>query len=72
MTPAPASSNTLFYGDNLQILRDYVRDETVDLIYLDPPFNSNRSYNVLFKNKTGQEATSPIIHPKRTVSAFTR
>ena len=32
MTPAPASSNTLFYGDNLQILRDYVRDETVDLI----------------------------------------
>lgn len=60
MTPAPASSNTLFYGDNLQILRDYIRDETVDLIYLDPPFNSNRSYNVLFKNETGQEADAQI------------
>jgi hypothetical protein len=39
-------TNTLFYGDNLEILRKHVGDETVDLIYFDPPFNSNRSYNV--------------------------
>ncbi len=36
--------NQLFYGDNLPVLRDHVRDESVDLIYLDPPFNSNASY----------------------------
>ena len=42
-------SNTLFYGDNLTILRDYLANESVDLIYLDPPFNSNRSYNILFR-----------------------
>src|SRR5450756_1230533 len=41
--------NTLYYGDNLDILRRYVANNSVDLIYLDPPFNSNRSYNVLFK-----------------------
>jgi site-specific DNA-methyltransferase (adenine-specific) len=45
-------TNTLYYGDNLQILRDYIPDESIDLIYLDPPFNSNRSYNVLFKETT--------------------
>jgi site-specific DNA-methyltransferase (adenine-specific) len=41
--------NTLYYGDNLDVLRAHVKDESVDLIYLDPPFNSARSYNVLFK-----------------------
>jgi len=41
--------NTLYYGDNLDILRRYVDDESVDLIYLDPPFNSNADYNVLFE-----------------------
>ena len=46
--------NTLYYGDNLKILRDYIKDETVDLIYLDPPFNSNRNYNVLFRGRIGQ------------------
>jgi len=40
--------NTLYYGDNLEILRRYIKDETVDLVYLDPPFNSNQDYNVLF------------------------
>ena len=49
---APLRTNTLYYGDNLQILRDYIPDESIDLIYLDPPFNSNRSYNVLFKETT--------------------
>ena len=39
--------NTLYYGDNLNILRDYIKDASVDLIYLDPPFNSSRNYNVL-------------------------
>lgn len=52
----PASMNTLYYGDNLNILREYIKDESVDLIYLDPPFNSNRNYNVLFKNESGSEA----------------
>jgi DNA modification methylase len=52
--------NTLYYGDNLKILRDYIKDESVDLIYLDPPFNSNRNYNVLFKDESGTEADSQI------------
>jgi 16S rRNA G966 N2-methylase RsmD len=38
-------TNVLYYGDNLDILRRYIADESVDLIYLDPPFNSNRDYN---------------------------
>jgi len=46
-------SNQLFYGDNLDILRAHIPDESVDLIYLDPPFNSNRDYNVLFREKSG-------------------
>jgi site-specific DNA-methyltransferase (adenine-specific) len=44
-------NNVLYYGDNLEILRRYVGDESVDLIYLDPPFKSDQNYNVLFKNK---------------------
>jgi len=52
--------NTLYYGDNLKILRDYIKDESVDLIYPDPPFNSNRNYNVLFKDESGIEADSQI------------
>ena len=52
--------NTLFYGDNLPILRDCIADESIDLIYLDPPFNSNRSYNVLFKHESGEEAEAQI------------
>lgn len=55
-----AHMNTLYYGDNLKILRDYIKDESVDLIYLDPPFNSNRNYNVLFRNESGAEAESQI------------
>ncbi len=45
-----STPNHLYYGDNLDVLRDFA-DESIDLIYLDPPFNSNRSYNILFKNK---------------------
>lgn len=52
--------NKLFYGDNLDILREHIGDRTVDLVYLDPPFNSNRSYNVLFKEKSGMESPAQI------------
>jgi site-specific DNA-methyltransferase (adenine-specific) len=47
--PNKPAANTLYYGDNLDILRDTIADESVDLVYLDPPFNSNATYNVLFK-----------------------
>lgn len=52
--------NTLYYGDNLIILRDYILDESVDLIYLDPPFNSNRSYNVLFREESGADSPAQM------------
>mgnify|MGYP001363784376 FL=1 len=52
--------NHLFYGDNLKVLREHIGDETVDLIYLDPPFNSNASYNVLFKSPTGDQSAAQI------------
>ena len=52
--------NTLYYGDNLQVLRDHVPAESVDLVYLDPPFNSNASYNVLFRERTGEESPAQI------------
>jgi site-specific DNA-methyltransferase (adenine-specific) len=55
-----SASNLLYYGDNLDILRRYVKDETVDLVYLDPPFNSNTNYNVLFSEKDGSRAASQI------------
>jgi adenine specific DNA methylase Mod len=52
--------NRLYYGDNVDILRRYVKDESVDLIYLDPPFNSKQDYNVLFKEHTGTLSASQI------------
>lgn len=58
--PAPITRNTLFYGDNLTILREHVPDASVDLIYLDPPFNSNRNYNVLFKDERGSDSEAQI------------
>jgi len=48
--------NTFYYGDNLDILRAHIPDESVDLICLDPPFNSRRSYNVLFREANGTAA----------------
>ena len=56
----PAPANQLYFGDNLNILRDYVADESVDLIYLDPPFNSNATYNVLFREREGDESAAQI------------
>lgn len=52
--------DTLFYGDNLTILRNEIEDESVDLVYLDPPFNSNANYNVLFKSPTGDQSQAQI------------
>src|ERR1700679_490854 len=59
--------NQLYYGDNLQILRgkdadgrDFIADQSVDLIYLDPPFNSRQDYNVLFAEKDGSRSASQI------------
>ncbi len=52
--------NTFYHGDNLEILREYFKDNPVYLIYLDPPFNSRRNYSVLFKNESGKEAESQI------------
>ncbi|MEI6180706.1 MAG: DNA methyltransferase [Chloroflexales bacterium] len=60
MPPKAITANTLFYGDNLPILRDYVLAESVDLVYLDPPFNSNRNYNVLFKDEAGKDSEAQI------------
>lgn len=53
-------TGVLFYGDNLPVLREYVPDESVDLVYLDPPFNSNRSYNVLFRDESGNYSEAQI------------
>lgn len=58
--PDLPEKNTLYYGDNLNILKTFIPDESIDLIYLDPPFNSNRTYNVLFRDDTGEEAESQI------------
>ncbi|MBN2208336.1 MAG: restriction endonuclease [Candidatus Coatesbacteria bacterium] len=52
--------NTLYYGDNLDVLRRYLKDESIDLVYLDPPFNSSQTYNVLFKEQNGSRAASQV------------
>ena len=52
--------NALYYGDNLEILREHIADESVDLIYLDPPFNSQATYNVLFRAPTGEQSQAQI------------
>ena len=54
------ATNQLFYGDNLPVLREHIATESVDLIYLDPPFNSKRSYSVIFENKTSNDANAQI------------
>jgi DNA modification methylase len=53
-------TNVLYYGDNLDILREHIPHETIDLVYLDPPFNSNRSYNVLFRESGGAGSGAQI------------
>ena len=54
-------TNKLYYGDNLDVLREHIGSGSVDLIYLDPPFNSNANYNILFKSKTGDGSDAQIV-----------
>jgi site-specific DNA-methyltransferase (adenine-specific) len=54
-------TNILYYGDNLDILRRYIPDESVDLVYLDPPFNSNRDYNVIFQDESGRKSDAQML-----------
>jgi len=54
------ADNVLYYGDNLDVLRRHIADASVDLVYLDPPFNSNQSYNVLFAEQDGSRAAAQI------------
>src|SRR5687767_1421401 len=54
-----SEGNVLYYGDNLDVLRRHVRDESIDLVYLDPPFNSNANYNVLF-SEHGEKAAAQV------------
>jgi site-specific DNA-methyltransferase (adenine-specific) len=54
------SSSKLYYGDNLAVLRDSISNESVDLIYLDPPFNSSRDYNILFSSPEGGKSEAQI------------
>ncbi len=53
-------ANALYYGDNLDVLRHEIADDSVDLVYLDPPFNSQANYNVLFKSPAGKAADAQI------------
>ncbi|TAN49299.1 MAG: modification methylase, partial [Rhodospirillales bacterium] len=61
-------TNALYYGDNLKVLRESIADESVDLIYLDPPFNSQANYNVLFKSYSGKGTEAQIEAFKDTWS----
>ena len=54
-------TNQLFYGDNLEILRQYIKDETVDLCYIDPPFNSQRNYNQIYNNVGKEDQAQAFI-----------
>lgn len=55
------ANGQLFCGDNLEVLREYIPDASVDLVYLDPPFKSDQNYNLLFREKNGTKATSQIL-----------
>ena len=57
--------NQLYYGDNLDVLRLHVADESVDLVYLDPPFNSNANYNVLFAERDGYAGGGAVFSRAR-------
>ncbi|MBA2672030.1 MAG: site-specific DNA-methyltransferase, partial [Gemmatimonadetes bacterium] len=56
----PPTDNLLFYGDNLDVLRRHIAGESVDLVYLDPPFKSDQSYNVLFREQDGSRSEAQI------------
>jgi site-specific DNA-methyltransferase (adenine-specific) len=54
-------TNVLYYGDNLDILRRYLPDASVDLVFLDPPVNSNRVYSVIFRDESGNAADTQLL-----------
>ena len=54
------TANALYYGDNLAVLRESIAGESVDLVYLDPPFNSQATYNVLFKSPAGSGSQAQV------------
>jgi len=54
-------TNCLYYGDNLSILRAYIPDESIDLIYLDPPFNSQREWNLIFQDESGNNSDAQLL-----------
>ena len=56
----PGMENTLYYGDNLAVMRQHLAADTVDLVYLDPPFNSHAAYNVLFAEKNGSRSEAQL------------
>jgi site-specific DNA-methyltransferase (adenine-specific) len=58
--PEP-QTNVLYYGDNLEIVRRYIPDESVDLVYLDPSFNSNRDYNVILRDESGNRSDAQLL-----------
>jgi site-specific DNA-methyltransferase (adenine-specific) len=60
---ADMPENVLYYGDNLEILRRYIEDESVDLVHLDPPFKSDQDYNILFAEHNDS-------HPAAQIKAF--
>ena len=66
------TDNYLYYGNNLDILKRYIKDESVDLVYLDPPFNSNANYNVLFAEKDGSRAAAQIQASSENVVELAR
>ncbi len=53
-------ANELHFGDNLDVLRRHIKDESVDLVYLDPPFNSKSAYNVLYKEPSGRASAAQV------------
>jgi len=53
-----ASVNFLYYGDNLDVLRRHIKDDSVHLVYLDPPFESSQAYNILFAEQDGSKSAS--------------
>ncbi len=64
--PPDLQTNVLCYGDNLDILRRYLPDACVDLNYLDHPFNSNRDYNVIFKDESGNPTDAQLLASEDT------
>jgi adenine specific DNA methylase Mod len=54
--------NTLYFGDNLEVLRDSIAEQSVDLVYLELPFNGGANYNIIFQpeKKSATKATAQI------------